>query len=639
MTQPIATIDRPIFIVAPPLAGSTVLLAMLQQSPSVLTINDGPILDGVEALQPAAREFDSNRLTEADATPETRELVRRAFAQAAGGSAVRLLAASPKNSLRVAFLSEVLPDSYFIYLYRDPRATINNMLDAWRSGRFITYPNLPGWYNLPWSLVLTPEWRASIDKPLAEIVARQWDTATTILLDDLESLPPERWCVAGYREIIEDPNKEVKRLCRFVDIALTGELPRNAPEAEEVSRNAAELDTIAPFIRATADRARDLFATPPAQRVRRPRGSVVRTAPAAQSQAAQAATPANFTSVFTAAFPQILNALGASVIVSTYQSGRVVILRADDDATLNTHFRALVSPMGIAVGPRSMAIGTQREIFDYRNQPELSPRLEPPGKHDACFVPRNVHYTGDIRIHEVGFASNELWVVNTRFSTLCTIDTEHSFVPRWRPKFVSHLAPEDRCHLNGMTIIDDRIRYVTALGATNTPQGWRETKATGGILIDVESGEIVARGLSMPHSPRWYAGKFWILESGRGTFGTLDLASGRVETIAELPGFTRGLAFAGPYAFVGLSQVRETNVFGGIQLVERVKDRQCGVWVIDLRSGQVAAFLQFQGAVQEIFDVQVLHGIRYPELLEPSSELLATSYVLPQAAMADVANA
>jgi uncharacterized protein (TIGR03032 family) len=141
----------------------------------------------------------------------------------------------------------------------------------------------------------------------------------------------------------------------------------------------------------------------------------------------------------------------------------------------------------------------------------------------------------------------------------------------------------------------------------------------------------------MPHSPRWYAGRFWILESGKGTIATLDLASGRVETIAELPGFTRGLAFAGPFAFVGLSQVRESNIFGGIPLVDRLKERLCGVWVLDLRSGQVVAFLHFQGAVQEIFDVQVLHGLRYPELLEPSSELLATSYVVPDAALADVA--
>src|SRR4029079_14962934 len=173
-----------------------------------------------------------------------------------------------------------------------------------------------------------------------------------------------------------------------------------------------------------------------------------------------APVPPNFTSVFTASFPSILHKLGISLIVSTYQSGRVVLLRAESETKMNTHFRALVSPMGIGIGTNgALAIGTQREVWDYRNQREVTRHLEPAGKHDACYVPRNVHFTGDIRIHEIGYSAQELWVVNTRFSTLCTLDSDHSFVPRWRPKFVSHLAPEDRCHLNGMAIIDDRVRY------------------------------------------------------------------------------------------------------------------------------------------------------------------------------------
>jgi uncharacterized protein (TIGR03032 family) len=172
------------------------------------------------------------------------------------------------------------------------------------------------------------------------------------------------------------------------------------------------------------------------------------------------------------------------------------------------------------------------------------------------------------------------------------------------------------------------VRYATALGEADTPGGWRETKASGGILIDVDSGEIVARGLSMPHSPRWYRDRLWILESGKGEFGHVDLESGRVETVAQLPGFTRGLAFAGPYALIGLSQVRE-SLFGGIPLTERLQERVSGVWVIDLRTGAVAGLLKFQDLVQEIFDVQILPGLRYPEMVEPSSEWVKSSFVLP----------
>ena len=137
----------------------------------------------------------------------------------------------------------------------------------------------------------------------------------------------------------------------------------------------------------------------------------------------------------------------------------------------------------------------------------------------------------------------------------------------------------------------------------------------------------------MPHSPRQYDGRFFLLESGKGTIAAADLRSGHVETIAELPGFTRGLAFAGPFAFVGLSQVRETNIFGGIPLTQRVAERQCGVYVVDLRSGAVVGFLRFEGDVREIFDVQVLYGMRFPELLELDSPLVATSYTVPTAAL------
>jgi uncharacterized protein (TIGR03032 family) len=180
------------------------------------------------------------------------------------------------------------------------------------------------------------------------------------------------------------------------------------------------------------------------------------------------------------------------------------------------------------------------------------------------------------------------------------------------------------------------VRYVTALGRTDTPGGWRESKADGGVLLDVPSGEAVAGGLSMPHSPRWHDGRLWVLESGKGELGVVDLPAGRIETVAQLPGFTRGLAFAGSYAFVGLSQVRE-SVFGGIPLSQRLKDRVCGVWVIDIRTGATVAFLRFEDAVQEIFEVAVLPGLRFPEISEPEGELIAWTYVLPQEALAEVA--
>jgi uncharacterized protein (TIGR03032 family) len=187
-----------------------------------------------------------------------------------------------------------------------------------------------------------------------------------------------------------------------------------------------------------------------------------------------------------------------------------------------------------------------------------------------------------------------------------------------------------------MAIVDDAPRWVTALGTTDTANGWRENKTSGGVVIDVPSGEVVVGGLCMPHSPRWYDDRLWLLESGNGALGYIDAEHGRYEEVARMPGFTRGLSFAGPYAFVGLSQVRE-SLFEGIPLKADGVERSCGVWVIDVRTGATVAFLRFEGVVQELYEVLALPGIRFPEIVEPGDALLDTSYVLPDEALADLA--
>jgi uncharacterized protein (TIGR03032 family) len=218
-----------------------------------------------------------------------------------------------------------------------------------------------------------------------------------------------------------------------------------------------------------------------------------------------------------------------------------------------------------------------------------------------------------------------LWVVNTLFSCLCTLHENYSFVPRWRPPFVSALAPEDRCHLNGLALAvgeQGRFvpRYVTALGETDTPAGWRPAKATGGCLVDVPTGRTVARGFAMPHSPRVHEGRVWLLDSGTGRLVSVDPTTAAVETVAELPGYTRGLAFNDRFAFVGLSRIRETSTFGGLPIADRRQDLRCGVGIVDLRAGRLVARLEFQSGVEEIFAVEVLPDIRFPALSGPFPE-------------------
>lgn len=337
-----------------------------------------------------------------------------------------------------------------------------------------------------------------------------------------------------------------------------------------------------------------------------------------------------FRSVHSVGLPALLEQLGITLLVSTYQAGKLMAIRGKA-GRIDTLLRGCERPMGLAVdGPRRFALGTRSHVWLFRNAPDIAAQLPPPGSHDACFVPRTAFVTGDIRGHELAWAGGELWVVNTSFSCLCTMHADYSFVPRWRPPFVSALAAEDRCHLNGLAVGDGQVRYVTALGATDTAAGWRPTKADGGVLIDVAAGALVCRGLSMPHSPRLQGGRLWLLESGTGQLQVVDAATGRRDTVAELPGFTRGLAFHGPYAFVGLSQVRETAQFGGLPITTRPQELCCGVWVIDLRTGQVAQFMRFEAGVEEIFAVEVLAGIRFPQVFGILDEMIQRVFIVPR---------
>jgi uncharacterized protein (TIGR03032 family) len=347
-----------------------------------------------------------------------------------------------------------------------------------------------------------------------------------------------------------------------------------------------------------------------------------------------AAGGAPLRSVHTTTFPQLLAAANCSVMVTTYQAGKLALLRNHGGA-LNTHFRNFNRPMGLAVRGDRLAIGTHVEIEEFHNVPAVCAKLdaaEQQGapKHDGCFLPRLRHTTGDVQVHELQWIGDELWFVNTAFSCLATRSDACSFEPQWRPKFITQLVPDDACHLNGLAVRDGRAAYVTALGETAAAGGWRAGKRHGGVLIDVSSREVAVRGLSMPHSPRWHNGQLWLLESGDGSIGCVELSSGRYEPIARLPGFTRGLSFIGRYALVGLSQVRESATFSGIPLVERVRQRSCGVWIMDTDSAATLGFVQFEQAVQEVFAIEVLPGVGFPDVVNDDLELIKSSYVLSE---------
>jgi uncharacterized protein (TIGR03032 family) len=323
---------------------------------------------------------------------------------------------------------------------------------------------------------------------------------------------------------------------------------------------------------------------------------------------------------YTRNWPRILEHLGASLLVSTYQAGKVVVVGTGPGG-LELSYHNFEKAMGIAVRPGQVAVGARATIWFLNDDPAIARQIEPAGQHEACFLTQRAWFTGEIQGHELAWLGDELWVVNTAFSCLCTLDERHSFVPRWKPKFISRLAAEDRCHLNGFACHEGRAKLVTALAETDTAAGWRPSKATTGCLIDVESGETLIRGLAMPHSPRVHQGKIWLLDSGHGRLVIADADRGTVATVIELPGYTRGMAMIDTFAFVGLSRIRETSTFGGLPIASNRESLKCGVAVVDLVSGKQMAFLEFHTGVEEIFDIQILPGIRSPVMSGPHPQL------------------
>lgn len=315
--------------------------------------------------------------------------------------------------------------------------------------------------------------------------------------------------------------------------------------------------------------------------------------------------------------PTLLTQLRLSVLISTYQTGHLVVVAAKHGRLVLT-FHQFDRAMGIAVKPGTIAVCTRKEVWFARHAPDIAAKLEPRGDYDACFLARTAHFTDDIQAHEAAWVGNEFWVVNTLFSCLAALHPSYSFAPRWRPPFVSALRPEDRCHLNGLAVVDGQPRYVTALAQTDSPQGWRAAKATGGCLIDIPTGRSIVSGLALPHSPRMAGDQIFFLHSGHGRLEVADPLSGAASAVAGLPGVARGLALHGGYAFVGISKARPT--LEGVPVVSQRDQLKCGLWVVDLRTGAIAAHLEFRNGVDEVFDVQVLPGITFPYVSGPCAD-------------------
>ncbi len=313
-------------------------------------------------------------------------------------------------------------------------------------------------------------------------------------------------------------------------------------------------------------------------------------------------------------FVQWLAQSGGSMAVSTYQAGKLLLM-GWDGRQMTLLMRHYDKPMGLDISDTRMVLATRNNVTMHANDPLLAHDYLEAGRYDALYLPRTTWHTADLNIHDIAFGNDGIWFANTRFSCLAQLSDSHSFIPKWKPPFVSKIAPEDRCHLNGLAMENGAPRYVTCLGESDTPGGWRENKASGGLLMDVQSNEILLRGLCMPHSPRLYRDQLWVLNSGDGKLLKVDRKSGESEAVCELPAYLRGLTFIGDYALIGLCKIRETNIFGGMPVKDRHEKLLCGVAVVNIVSGERIGVFEFTSGCEEIFDVRFLDGIHKPSIL------------------------
>lgn len=314
-------------------------------------------------------------------------------------------------------------------------------------------------------------------------------------------------------------------------------------------------------------------------------------------------------------FSSFIAELGASLAFTTYQAGKLFFLGATAEGRLSLFERTFPRCMGLCADGDSLWLATLFQIWRLDNALPAGQRHE---GYDRLYVPRVAYTTGDVDVHDLAVdRRGRLVFVNTLFSCLATLAPRASFAPLWRPPFISRLAAEDRCHLNGLALEDGAPAYVTAVADSDVADGWRDRRRDGGLVLDVRSGEVVADNLSMPHSPRVHEGRLWLLEAGTGHLGYVEEES--FERVCFCPGYARGLCFAGHYAIVGLSKPRRSRTFADLELGENLAERgaeaRCGLLVVDLRSGDVVHWLRLDGAVEELYDVVLLPGVRRPMAL------------------------
>ncbi len=328
--------------------------------------------------------------------------------------------------------------------------------------------------------------------------------------------------------------------------------------------------------------------------------------------------------------PELLLNLNCSIAISTYQAGKLVMISPKDENSLVTLPRTFDKPMGFDVQGNRMVIACKDEVICLENSKELAGHY--PNKqntYDSLFLPRMTFNTGHVDMHDIAFGKDAIWAINSSFSCLCQVTGNHNFIPKWKPKFISDLVSEDRCHLNGMVLVDGHPRYVTALGTGDTHQSWRETIVDGGVLIDLRSDDIILEGLAMPHSPMMYNNELYMLLSATGEFVKVNIQEKSVEVIKALDGFCRGLDIIGDYAFIGMSKLRKnSSTFAKLPFAEAADT--AGIKVVHIPTKALVGEIKYQASVDEIYEVKILKDTIRPNVLNTINPVHKLSLSIPE---------
>ncbi len=326
---------------------------------------------------------------------------------------------------------------------------------------------------------------------------------------------------------------------------------------------------------------------------------------------------------YSKSFPKILHKLKSTLIYSTYQAGKVIMISSANGDTITKYAKNFKRPMGIAVSEDSkqLAIASKSEIGIFSSNPVLAASYpEQKEKYSHLYIPQSKFNTGIVDTHEIVWSEDELLITNTLFSSISKMSHRYHFDLYWKPDFISSLAPEDRCHLNGVALVDGKPKYVTMFAKTDEAKGWRKLPYNSGMLMDIDTGEVLLSDLALPHSPVVYEGMIYFLLSATGDVMCYDIEKKEAKRLTNFNTFVRGMEVVGDLIFLGLSKIREGSQFFS-QLPIKSEDSYCGIRVINRLTGKEVGGLTYTDRIEEIFAVKVAKGVTSPAILTERDEL------------------